>query len=88
MSSLPVFSAAILHRTLTLLAPTDIGANASAEEAGEDLDDTKVKVNNIVASFRLQSTQFDKKSFLSYLKGTIALLPSTSCVFLFNEARA
>ncbi|CAN8096446.1 unnamed protein product [Discula destructiva] len=47
----------------------DIGANASAEEAGEDLDDTKVKVNNIVASFRLQSTSFDKKAFLTYLKG-------------------
>ncbi|RGP77868.1 translationally-controlled tumor [Fusarium longipes] len=47
----------------------DIGANASAEEAAEDLDDTKVKVNNIVSSFRLQSTTFDKKSFLVYLKG-------------------
>lgn len=54
---------------LIRLAQTDIGANASAEEAGEDLDDAKVKVNNIVASFRLQSTQFDKKSFLTYLKG-------------------
>ncbi|KAJ4392176.1 hypothetical protein N0V93_005801 [Gnomoniopsis smithogilvyi] len=47
----------------------DIGANASAEEGAEDLDDTKVKVNNIVASFRLQSTQFDKKGYLTYLKG-------------------
>jgi hypothetical protein len=26
-------------------------------------------VNNIVHSFRLQSTQFDKKSYLAYLKG-------------------
>lgn len=33
------------------------------------MDDTKVKVNNIVASFRLQSTSFDKKSYLTYLKG-------------------
>lgn len=49
----------------------DIGANASAEEGAEELDDTKVKVNNIVASFRLQSTQFDKKGYLTYLKGTI-----------------
>ncbi|CEI66429.1 hypothetical protein FVEN_g8379 [Fusarium venenatum] len=47
----------------------DIGANASAEEAAEDLDDTVVKVNNIVSSFRLQSTSFDKKSYLTYLKG-------------------
>ncbi|RGP63076.1 translationally-controlled tumor [Fusarium sporotrichioides] len=47
----------------------DIGANASAEEAAEDLDDQKVKVNNIVNSFRLQSTTFDKKSYLAYLKG-------------------
>ncbi|KAL4725573.1 hypothetical protein ACLX1H_007722 [Fusarium chlamydosporum] len=47
----------------------DIGANASAEEAAEDLDDAKVKVNNIISSFRLQNTSFDKKSYLSYLKG-------------------
>ncbi|KAL2754694.1 hypothetical protein ACRALDRAFT_1063479 [Sodiomyces alcalophilus JCM 7366] len=47
----------------------DIGANASAEEAEEALDDTVVKVNNIVSSFRLQSTNFDKKSYLTYLKG-------------------
>jgi hypothetical protein len=48
---------------------TDIGANASAEEAEEALEDTTVKVNNIVHSFRLQSTSFDKKSYLAYLKG-------------------
>jgi hypothetical protein len=48
----------------------DIGANASAEEAEEALDDTVSKVNNIVHSFRLQSTSFDKKGFLTYLKGT------------------
>ncbi|CAK7894231.1 translationally-controlled tumor protein homolog [[Candida] anglica] len=47
----------------------DIGANASAEEAGEDLEDGKETVNNVVYSFRLQQTQFDKKSFLTYLKG-------------------
>ncbi|PCD36310.1 hypothetical protein FGRA07_08194, partial [Fusarium graminearum] len=47
----------------------NIGANASAEEAAEDLDDGAVKVNNIVNSFRLQSTTFDKKSYLAYLKG-------------------
>ncbi|EAA28119.1 hypothetical protein GE21DRAFT_4091 [Neurospora crassa] len=47
----------------------DIGANASAEEADEALDDGVVKVNNVVHSFRLQSTQFDKKGYLVYLKG-------------------
>ncbi|KAF4984560.1 hypothetical protein FZEAL_294 [Fusarium zealandicum] len=47
----------------------DIGANASAEEAAEDVEDTAIKVNNIVNSFRLQSTSFDKKGYLGYLKG-------------------
>ncbi|CAI4217831.1 unnamed protein product [Parascedosporium putredinis] len=47
----------------------DTGANASAEEAEEALDDQEVKVNDIVHSFRLQSTTFDKKSYLTYLKG-------------------
>ncbi|EFY95658.1 hypothetical protein MHUMG1_04397 [Metarhizium humberi] len=47
----------------------DTGANASAEEADEALEDTAVKVNNIVHSFRLQSTSFDKKGYLAYLKG-------------------
>ncbi|KAG6365093.1 hypothetical protein INS49_006699 [Diaporthe citri] len=47
----------------------DTGANASAEEAEEGTDDQIVKVNNIIASFRLQSTQFDKKGYLAYLKG-------------------
>ncbi|KAK4169316.1 Mss4-like protein [Cladorrhinum sp. PSN259] len=47
----------------------DIGANASAEETEEALEDTTVKVNNIVHSFRLQSTSFDKKGYLAYLKG-------------------
>ncbi|GAA5969356.1 hypothetical protein JCM3765_001278 [Sporobolomyces pararoseus] len=47
----------------------DIGANASAEEAAEELQEGETQVNNIVHSFRLTETQFDKKSFLSYLKG-------------------
>ncbi|KAL0931937.1 translationally-controlled tumor protein, partial [Colletotrichum truncatum] len=47
----------------------DTGANASAEEADEGVEDAEVKVNNIVHSFRLQSTSFDKKSYLTYLKG-------------------
>ncbi|PVG03675.1 translationally controlled tumor-associated [Serendipita vermifera] len=47
----------------------DIGANPSAEEAGEQLEDGAKTVNNVVHSFRLQSTTFDKKSYLTYLKG-------------------
>ena len=54
---------------LTWMLP-DTGANASAEGGDDEaLEDTAVKVNNIVHSFRLQSTQFDKKGYLAYLKG-------------------
>lgn len=47
----------------------DIGANPSAEEGDEALEDGAQTVNNIVYSFRLQQTQFDKKSFTTYIKG-------------------
>ncbi|KAJ6515849.1 translationally controlled tumor protein [Mycena sanguinolenta] len=47
----------------------DIGANPSAEEQEESLEEGAKQVNNVVHSFRLQSTAFDKKSFLTYLKG-------------------
>ncbi|AOA62081.1 Ribosome associating protein [Komagataella phaffii CBS 7435] len=47
----------------------DIGANPSAEEGGEDLEDGAQTVNNVVYSFRLAETQFDKKSFMVYIKG-------------------
>ena len=47
----------------------DIGANASAEEAEEALDEGAEQVNNVVYSFRLQPTSFDKKSYMSHLKG-------------------
>jgi len=50
-------------------ADVDIGANASAEEAEESLEDGMITVNNVVHAFRLQSTQFDKKSYLTHLKG-------------------
>jgi len=58
-------------RTITVKkgADVDIGANASAEEADEALEDGAETVNDVVYSFRLQSTSFDKKSFLTYLKG-------------------
>lgn len=47
----------------------DIGANPSAEEQQEALDNGGQQVINIVHSFRLQPTSFDKKSYLTYLKG-------------------
>ncbi|TCD69676.1 hypothetical protein EIP91_006693 [Steccherinum ochraceum] len=51
-------------------ADIDIGANPSAEEGGDEaLEEGATQVNNIVHSFRLQSTSFDKKSYLTYLKG-------------------
>ncbi|OCH94111.1 translationally controlled tumor-associated [Obba rivulosa] len=50
-------------------ADVDIGANPSAEEQDEQLEEGATQVNNVVHSFRLQQTSFDKKSFLTYLKG-------------------
>ena len=47
----------------------DIGANASAEEETEALEDGAVTVNDVVHSFRLQSTSFDKKAYMTYIKG-------------------
>lgn len=41
---------------------------SSAEEAPEELAEGETQVNNVVYSFRLVSTQFDKKSFMVYLK--------------------
>jgi hypothetical protein len=44
------------------------GANPSAEEQQEALEDGAKTVNNVVHSFRLQQTSFDKKSYLVHLK--------------------
>ncbi|XP_042375547.1 translationally-controlled tumor protein homolog [Zingiber officinale] len=55
----------------------DIGANPSAEGGEEDdgVDDTAVKVVDIVDTFRLQEQPaFDKKTFLTYMKRYIKLL--------------
>jgi len=49
-------------------ADVDIGANPSAEDQEEALEDGAAQVNNVIHSFRLQSTSFDKKSYLTYLK--------------------
>lgn len=46
----------------------NIGGNPSAEEQEEALADGAQQVNNVVHSFRLQRTTFDKKSYLTYLK--------------------
>ncbi|EIW76143.1 translationally controlled tumor-associated [Coniophora puteana RWD-64-598 SS2] len=57
-------------RTITISADNvDIGANPSAEEAEESLEEGAKTVIDVVHAFRLQQTSFDKKSFLSYLKG-------------------
>ncbi|VEU24144.1 DEKNAAC105389 [Brettanomyces naardenensis] len=50
-------------------ADVDIGANPSAEAGEDDVDDgTTETVNNVVYSFNLQPTTFDKKSFMVYIK--------------------
>jgi hypothetical protein len=50
----------------------DTGANASAEggdeEGGDDQKETRI---DVVYSFRLQETQFDKKAYLGHLKCTL-----------------
>jgi hypothetical protein len=45
-----------------------LGANPSAEEGDEGLEDAAVQVIDVVHFFRLQPTTFDKKTFLTYLK--------------------
>ncbi|KAJ3044111.1 Translationally-controlled tumor protein [Rhizophlyctis rosea] len=55
-------------------ADVDIGANASAEEAQEELEEGVETVNNLAYSFRLQSTSFDKKSYMTYIKGYMKAL--------------
>jgi hypothetical protein len=49
---------------------TDTGANASAEEQEEGAEDAAEQVIDAVYSFRLNQTGFDKKGYLTYLKGT------------------
>jgi len=48
---------------------TDIGANPSAEDADEGADDQAQTVIDVVHSFRLNETSFDKKQYLTHLKG-------------------
>ncbi|CAG8453633.1 11701_t:CDS:2 [Cetraspora pellucida] len=46
----------------------DIGANPSAEEQEEALDEASTQVNNVISSFRLQETLFDKQTYTTYLR--------------------
>lgn len=50
-------------------ADVDIGANPAEGEEEEALEEGAEVVNNIVHSFKLQQTSFDKKSYLTTLKG-------------------
>lgn len=53
----------------------DIGANPSAEGGDDEgADDTVQTVNNVVYSFRLTPTSFDKKSYMTYIKGYMKAL--------------
>ena len=61
---------------------TDTGANASAEEAEEGVEDSSKQVNNICSSFRLQPTVFEKKDYLTHLKGESTALASKTTRFL------
>ncbi|XP_029968663.1 translationally-controlled tumor protein homolog [Salarias fasciatus] len=45
------------------------GANASAEEAPDVNEESSVSGVDIVLNHKLQSTSFDKKSYLAYIKG-------------------
>lgn len=48
----------------------NIGGNPSAEGGDDEgVDDTSVRVNNIVNSFRLNETSFDKKGYMAHIKG-------------------
>jgi hypothetical protein len=44
------------------------GANPSAEGVSEDLDEGVIQVNNVIHSFQLEKTEFDKKTYLTYIK--------------------
>ncbi|KAG2176223.1 hypothetical protein INT43_005457 [Umbelopsis isabellina] len=55
----------------------DIGANPSAEDGGaDDVDSSVQTVNNVVYSFRLTETSFDKKSYMTYIKGYMKAVKS------------
>ncbi|KAL9555239.1 Translationally-controlled tumor protein [Mucor bainieri] len=55
----------------------DIGANPSAEGGDDEGADSTVEtVNNVVYSFRLTPSSFDKKTYMGYIKGYMKALKS------------
>ncbi|KAF1800586.1 Mss4-like protein [Mucor lusitanicus] len=53
----------------------DIGANPSAEGGDDEGADATVEtVNNVVYSFRLTPSSFDKKTYMGYIKGYMKAL--------------
>lgn len=64
IGSLPIFDLPCGKRSQCRF----LGGNPSAEEQEEELEEGASTVNNVVHSFRLQSTQYDKKSYLQHLK--------------------
>ncbi|KAG8905744.1 hypothetical protein FRC01_008247 [Tulasnella sp. 417] len=52
----------------------DIGANPSAEEIAEAMEDGATTVNNVVHSFRLELTSFKKKGYGEHLKNYMKAL--------------
>ncbi|KAJ1860105.1 hypothetical protein LPJ73_001525 [Coemansia sp. RSA 2703] len=59
----------------------DIGANPSAEGGDDEAVESSAQtVNNVVHSFRLVETSFDKKSYVTYIKGYMKSLEKK-----FNE---
>ncbi|KAF1922471.1 translationally controlled tumor-associated [Didymella exigua CBS 183.55] len=54
----------------------DTGANASAEEQEEGAEDAAETKIDVVYSFRLNETGFDKKGYLTYLKGYMKAVKS------------
>jgi hypothetical protein len=67
-------------------ADVNIGANPSAEDQDEALEDGAIQVNNVIHSFRLVTSAFDKKAYLTYLKvsGPFSLtLQDSTNVLLF-----
>lgn len=56
----------------------DVGANPSAEEGGDEgTDDATQTVIDVVHSFRMNETSFDKKSYLGHLKGYMKKVKET-----------
>jgi len=52
----------------------NIGANASAEDQEEGVEDQAETVIDVVHSFRLSQTSFDKKNYLTHLKSYMKMV--------------